>query len=154
MELTFDVPLTLYITETCCQNITAIHRPWRKFCGGICRYKTFRMRIFERTTFLLFRCCSIHVKLEVTIARELLPYDLHLDLLITKGPTDVNIVHILHLSNSFESKHWFTSTANQLNSVRYSVGTSYFTKHKIPNIYKAFVHIKDFFYPSLSQSKS
>ena len=29
----------------------------------ICRYKTFRMRIFERTTFLLFRCCGIHVKL-------------------------------------------------------------------------------------------
>ena len=29
----------------------------------ICRYKTFRMRIFERTTFLLFRYCSIHVKL-------------------------------------------------------------------------------------------
>ena len=29
----------------------------------ICRYKTFRMRIFERTTFLQFRCCSIHVKL-------------------------------------------------------------------------------------------
>ena len=72
--------------------------------------------------------------LEVTITRELLPYDLHLDhinyLLITKGPTDANIVQILHLSNSFESKHWFTSTANKLNSVRYSVGTSYFTKHK------------------------
>ena len=72
--------------------------------------------------------------LEVTIARELLPYDLHLDhinyLLITKGPTDANIVQILHLSNSFESKHWFTSTANKLNSVRYSVDTSYFTKHK------------------------
>ena len=29
----------------------------------ICRYKTFRMRIVKRTTFLLFRCCSIHVKL-------------------------------------------------------------------------------------------
>ena len=79
------------------------------------------------------------IKLEVTIARELLPYDLHLDhinyLLITKGPTDANIVQILHLSNSFESKHWFTSTANELNSVRYSVGTSYFTKHKSSKIY-------------------
>ena len=29
----------------------------------ICPYKTFWMRIFERTTFLLFRRCSIHVKL-------------------------------------------------------------------------------------------
>ena len=29
----------------------------------ICCYKTFWMRIFERTTFLHFRCCSIHVKL-------------------------------------------------------------------------------------------
>ena len=29
----------------------------------ICRYKTFWMRIFKRTTFLLFRCYSIHVKL-------------------------------------------------------------------------------------------
>ena len=43
--------------------ITAIHRPWRKHRGGICRYKTFWMRIFERTTFLLLRCCSIHGKL-------------------------------------------------------------------------------------------
>ena len=42
--------------------ITAIHRPWRKLRGGICRYKTFWMRIFERITFLLLRCCSIHVK--------------------------------------------------------------------------------------------
>ena len=28
--------------------ITAIHRPWRKHRGGICRYKTFWMQIFER----------------------------------------------------------------------------------------------------------
>ena len=38
-----------------------IHRPWRKLRGGICRYKTFWMRIFERIT-LLLRFCSIHVK--------------------------------------------------------------------------------------------
>ena len=43
--------------------ITAIHRPWRKHRGRICRFKTFWMRIFERTTFLLLRCCSIHGKL-------------------------------------------------------------------------------------------
>ena len=44
--------------------ITAIHRPWRKLRGGICRHKTFWMQIFARTTFLLLRCCcSIHVKL-------------------------------------------------------------------------------------------
>ena len=77
---------------------------------------------------------DIMTTLEVTIARELLPHDLHLDhinyLLTTKGPTDVDIVQILHLSNSFESKHWFTGTANQLNSVRYSVGTLYFTKYE------------------------
>ena len=40
--------------------ITAIHRPSRKLRGGICRYETFWMRIFERTTFLLLRCRSIH----------------------------------------------------------------------------------------------
>ena len=39
------------MTETHSQNFTAIHRPWRKLRGGICRYKTFWMRIFERTTF-------------------------------------------------------------------------------------------------------
>ena len=33
--------------------ITAIHRHWRKLRGGICRYKTFWMRIFERIPF----CC-------------------------------------------------------------------------------------------------
>ena len=43
--------------------ITAIHRPSRKLRGGICRYETFWMRIFERTTFLLLRCRSIHVEL-------------------------------------------------------------------------------------------
>ena len=38
------------------------HRPWRQLRGGICRYKTFWVRIFARTTLLLI-CCSIHVKL-------------------------------------------------------------------------------------------
>ena len=33
----------------------------------ICRYKTFLIRIFVRGTFLLFRCCSIHVKLCVLV---------------------------------------------------------------------------------------
>ena len=33
----------------------------------ICRYKTFWMRIFVRGIFLLFRCCSIHVKLCVLV---------------------------------------------------------------------------------------
>ena len=47
--------------------ITAIHRPSRKLRGGICRYETFWMRIFERTTFLLLRCRSIHVKLCVLV---------------------------------------------------------------------------------------
>ena len=47
--------------------ITAIHRPSRKLRGGICRYETFWMRIFERTTFLLLRCRSIHVKLYVLV---------------------------------------------------------------------------------------
>ena len=42
-------------------KFTAIHRPWRKFHGGICRYKTFCMRVFARRTFLRFRYCSIHV---------------------------------------------------------------------------------------------
>ena len=75
-------------------------------------------------------------------------------LLITKGPTDVNIVQILHLSNSFESKHWFTSAANQLNSVRYSVGTSYFTKHKSSKYIQSICSHQRLFYPSPSRSKS
>ena len=37
----------------------------------ICRYKTFWMRIFKRTTFLLFRCCTIHVKLCVLATHPL-----------------------------------------------------------------------------------
>ena len=40
-----------------------LHRAWRKPRHRISRYKAFWMRIFERTTFLLLRCCSIHVKL-------------------------------------------------------------------------------------------
>ena len=37
-----------------------LNRAWRKPRDGICRYKTFWMRIFGRTPFLLLRCCSIH----------------------------------------------------------------------------------------------
>ena len=48
-------------------KFTAIHRPWRKFRDGICRYKTFCMRIFSRRTFLRFRYCSIHVKMHVLL---------------------------------------------------------------------------------------
>ena len=41
-------------------------RDWA-ICGGICRYKTFCMRIFERRTFLRFIYCSIHVKMHVLL---------------------------------------------------------------------------------------
>ena len=51
--------------ETRSQNFTAIHRSSLKFRGGICRFKTFCMRIFARKTFLEFRCSSIHVKMRV-----------------------------------------------------------------------------------------
>ena len=59
------------MTETRTGNtfskLTAIHRSWRKLRGGICRYKTFCMRIFARRTFLRFRYCSIHVKIHVLL---------------------------------------------------------------------------------------
>ena len=48
-------------------KFAAIHRPWRKLHGGICRYKTFCMRVFARRTFLRFRYCSIHVKMHVLL---------------------------------------------------------------------------------------
>ena len=48
-------------------KFTAIHRAWRKLRGGICRYKTFCMRIFACRTFLRFRYCSIHVKIHVLL---------------------------------------------------------------------------------------
>ena len=46
---------------------TAIHRSSVKFRGGICRFKTFCMRIFARKTFLRFRCSSTHVKMRVFV---------------------------------------------------------------------------------------
>ena len=59
------------VTETRMGNtfskFTAIHRPWRKLRGGICRYKTFCMKIFARRTFLRFRCCSIHIKMHILL---------------------------------------------------------------------------------------
>ena len=55
------------MTETRSQNFTAIHRPSLKFRGGICRCKTFFLRIFVRRTFLRFRYCSIHVKMRVLL---------------------------------------------------------------------------------------
>ena len=36
-------------------KFTAIHRPWRKLHGGICRYKTFCMRVFAHRTFFRHR---------------------------------------------------------------------------------------------------
>ena len=59
------------MTETRIGNtfskFTSIHRPWRKLRDGICRYKTFCMRIFARRTFLRFRYCGIHVKMHVLL---------------------------------------------------------------------------------------
>ena len=43
------------------------HHSSVKFRGGICRFKTFCMRIFARKTFLRFRCSSIHVKMRVLL---------------------------------------------------------------------------------------
>ena len=48
-------------------KFTAIHRPWRKLRGGICRCKTFFLRIFARRTLLRFRYCSIHIKMCVLL---------------------------------------------------------------------------------------
>ena len=52
------------------KHVLKVHcdsRAWRKLRGGICRYKTFCMRIFARRTFLRFRYCSIHVKIHVLL---------------------------------------------------------------------------------------
>ena len=53
------------------QNFPAIHRFSVKFRGGICRLKTFCMRIFARKTFLGFRCSSIRVKMRVLLTFRL-----------------------------------------------------------------------------------
>ena len=50
--------------------ITAIHRPWRKLRGGICRYKTFWMQIFEAkipvfSTSFVFPCNKVSLKCRV-----------------------------------------------------------------------------------------
>ena len=88
--------------------------------------------------------------LEVTIARELLPYDLHLDyinyLLITKRTHRCEHCPNFASFNSFESKHWFTSKANQLDI---QLVHHILQNIKVANINKAFVHIKDFFTPVL-----
>ena len=55
------------MTETRSQNFPAIRRSSVKFRGGICRFKTFCMRIFARKTFLRFGCSSIHVKMRVLL---------------------------------------------------------------------------------------
>ena len=43
------------------------HHSSVKFRGGICRFKTFCMRIFARKTFLRFTCSSVHVKMRVLL---------------------------------------------------------------------------------------
>ena len=43
------------MTETRSQNFTAIHRSSVKFRGGICRFKTFCMRILARKTLNIFK---------------------------------------------------------------------------------------------------
>ena len=45
----------------------AIHRSFAVEFIKICRYKTFWMSIIAPRTFLLFRCCSIHVKMCVLV---------------------------------------------------------------------------------------
>ena len=55
------------MTEAHSQNFTAIHRASVKCRGGICRFKTFCMRIFARKAILRFRCSSIHVKMRVLL---------------------------------------------------------------------------------------
>ena len=45
----------------------AIYRSFGVEFIKICRYKTFWMRIFAPRAFLLFRCCSIHVKMCVLV---------------------------------------------------------------------------------------
>ena len=59
------------MTETRIGNtlskFTVIHRPWPKLRSGICRYKTFWMRIFAGRTFLRFRFCGIYVKIHVLL---------------------------------------------------------------------------------------
>ena len=45
----------------------AIHRSFAVEFIKICRYKTFWIRIFAPRTFLLFRCCCIHVKMCVLV---------------------------------------------------------------------------------------
>ena len=55
------------MTETRSQNFTATHRSSVKFRGGICRFKTFCMRILARKTFLRLRRSSVHVKMRVLL---------------------------------------------------------------------------------------
>ena len=51
--------------------IIPIHRPWRKLRGGICRYKTFWMRIFVRTTFLLLTVDVVVYMLHYVFSRHI-----------------------------------------------------------------------------------
>ena len=48
-------------------KVHCVHRPWRKLRGGICRCKTFFLRIFARRTLLRFRYCSVHIKMCVLL---------------------------------------------------------------------------------------
>ena len=112
--------------------ITAIHRPSRKLRGGICRYETFWMGIFERTTFLLLRCRSIriHVKLCVLqtfqlsrILRETHAFDLFLTLtridtiLSRKSEKNIESIHLFVLTYLFASESLYLAESVALKYV-------------------------------------
>ena len=61
------------------------------------------------------------------------------------GPSDVNIVQVLVFQSLFELKQWFVHlfmSKAKLNSVRYSVSESQYTKVEVINVNKAFVYIQ------------
>ena len=57
-----------------------IHRSFAVEFIKICRYKTFWMRIFAPRTFLLFSCCSIHVKMCVMVRYSARKFTLNIGL--------------------------------------------------------------------------
>ena len=69
VEFAFDSCVEISLKAGIQQKMTEArsHRSSVKFRGGICRFKTFCMRIFARKTFLRFRCSSIHVKMRVLL---------------------------------------------------------------------------------------
>ena len=87
------------------QNFAAIHHILRKLRSGICQNlssKTFWMRIFARRTFLLCRCCSIHVKMCVLLtysARKVKRLCWHMH-----AHTAVSAVYPMTSSPTFDSR--------------------------------------------------